>query len=835
MKEKLRKFYKRYRKWKAWDTKPERVEVCEGIAIHESMYDIHENRLWTLILKGFIVYLLTMGGMGCYLTAIGCKYSDITLNIIILGTAVLCSVLYYSFKVENLGYLIFFLFFAIFIYLFKNYINSGFYAVVNDTIKRAADYLKMERMQEYNERISNRYLAVTISMSFIGTVSNILLNNYIARRMRYIVGMVIASGMLILPLYLEKEPGTIYTLMLVMGIVMSYIYRGSGHYKLHRSESVMGENLTGIGYDTDSKIVRQALAVAAIFTFLVVSILTVIFPKDRYDSMHRDYVYKTNTSEYLTNFLVYGFAGILNFYPNNGGLNSGELGGVSSIHLDFMTDITVWYAPFSEDTLYIRDFVGRDYMPYKNFWVRENASEKTEPKNERETDALREAYEAGDEKSAEGLFRVKNVEAPYLPYVPYYSNDDDSPISYGNEAEYTFYPRLRGNETKVETLKEPEVSYTEDGELCAKIGSYRIYLNGDKVFRLDEKVKEEDAAKVREEVEGLIGTEYLDPGYLYVPRENYEVIKNFCEEAGFGGTDKEIIQELDQYFTDNIPYTIRPGATPRREDFINHFLTKGKKGYCSYFASSAVMIFRYYGIPARYVEGYAVSFDDMSRGTLREDLEYSDYYKGFSELGETGVVEVDVSDASAHAWVEVYDPEYGWTVVEMTPPGGEEDTVDFWSNFQKAFSDGDVDTTPDNGTGGFNFSINDSFMGKIIYFAFLLAGVFVIVVLVRLLIPRIKNNIAYRTAGPSDRLVMEYGRQMKKLTRRNKELKHYVNYRTKTEYLVKENFWNLTKEEAERYIDIMERAGFSKNEISREDYEFAHEITLRSIERQQKS
>ena len=76
---------------------------------------------------------------------------------------------------------------------------------------------------------------------------------------------------------------------------------------------------------------------------------------------------------------------------------------------------------------------------------------------------------------------------------------------------------------------------------------------------------------------------------------------------------------------------------------------------------------------------------------------------------------------------------------------------------------------------------------------------------------------------------------MKKLTRRNKELKHYVNYRTKTEYLVKENFWNLTKEEAERYIDIMERAGFSKNEISREDYEFAHEITLRSIERQQKS
>ena len=824
MKEKWAKFYKKFKKWRSWDELAETVEICEGIAIDESMYDIHENRLWTLVLKGIIVYFLCMGGMGSYLTAIGCKYSDITLNIIIFTTAVLCAVLYHSYKVENLGYLIFFIIFAALIYLFRNYINSGFYAVVNDTISEATDYLKMEGMQEYNERISNRYLAITISMSFIGVVANILLNNYISRRMRYIVGLVISGSMLLVPLYIEHEPSTIYTIMLVAGILMSYFYRGGGHYKLHRSESVMGENLVGVGYNTNSGIVREMMIVAAGLAFLIVSIITVIFPKDRYDSMHRDYIYKTNTSEYMTSFLAYGVMGLLNFYPNNGGLNSGELGGVSAVHLDFMTDLTVWYAPFSYDTLYIRNFVGRTYRPYKNYWEQEKAADEARPMYTEETEALKAAFEAEGKASAKARFRVKNVEAPYLPYVPYYSEDDNEPIAYGMTSEYTFYPRLVGNDTKVPTKKVPKVSYTGDGELVTKLGGYTVYISEDGAYSFDDRVKESEIGEVEKKVRKLTEEEYIDPMYLYVPKDNYEVIADFCNEAGFGGTDEEIIEQVDNYFEVNIPYTIRPGATPRKQDFVNHFLTKGKKGYCSYFASSAVLIFRYYGIPARYVEGYAVSYDDMARGELAEDEKYEDFYEGYSELGETGVVEVDVSDVSAHAWVEVYDKDYGWTIVEVTPPGSEEDTVDFWSNFQRAFSDGDVDTEADPGNGGINLSINDSVMRKIIYVIFCLIGLFVLAVLVRLMMPWVKYNIAYGKAGLNDKLIMEYSRRMKWLSHRDKDLAACVNYRSRIDYLIKTGRVTLDERDTERYIDIMERAGFSKSEISIEDYEYARGI-----------
>lgn len=90
-------------------------------------------------------------------------------------------------------------------------------------------------------------------------------------------------------------------------------------------------------------------------------------------------------------------------------------------------------------------------------------------------------------------------------------------------------------------------------------------------------------------------------------------------------------------------YTLKPGGTPDGEDFVEYFLAKNKKGYCVHFATVATLMFRYYGIPARYVEGYYVSDD------------------AFDENGCA-----DVMDHDAHAWVEVFDLQKGWYPIEVT-------------------------------------------------------------------------------------------------------------------------------------------------------------------------
>ena len=155
---------KKKRSWSAWaneDTSS--VSICKGVEIDSSVYEISENRYYTLILKGLIVYLITAGGIGCYLTAMDIEFNQIIFNVVILVTAVICAALYHSWKSENLGYLVFFAIYAVIMIMFKDYINSGFYAVLNDTIDWASIYFRTDGLQYYNERISNRYAAVTVA------------------------------------------------------------------------------------------------------------------------------------------------------------------------------------------------------------------------------------------------------------------------------------------------------------------------------------------------------------------------------------------------------------------------------------------------------------------------------------------------------------------------------------------------------------------------------------------------------------------------------------------------------------------------------------------------
>ena len=115
-----------------------------------------------------------------------------------------------------------------------------------------------------------------------------------------------------------------------------------------------------------------------------------------------------------------------------------------------------------------------------------------------------------------------------------------------------------------------------------------------------------------------------DACYLDVPKDNKEVIDQFIKDANINGeTPEEIVQQIADYYQQNIPYTIRPGATPWNTDFINHFLTKNKKGYCAHFASAAVLILREKGVPARYCEGYAIPFSHIiDNGELVENEAY---------------------------------------------------------------------------------------------------------------------------------------------------------------------------------------------------------------------
>ena len=108
---------------------------------------------------------------------------------------------------------------------------------------------------------------------------------------------------------------------------------------------------------------------------------------------------------------------------------------------------------------------------------------------------------------------------------------------------------------------------------------------------------------------------------------------------------KIVADEIRQLLRSHVPYNLSTPSMPEGEpDLALWFLNEAESGYCVHFATTAVVLLRSCGIPARYVEGYAVSVQKGRTTTVRE--------------------------RHAHAWAEYYVNGVGWLVLEATPSGG---------------------------------------------------------------------------------------------------------------------------------------------------------------------
>ena len=108
---------------------------------------------------------------------------------------------------------------------------------------------------------------------------------------------------------------------------------------------------------------------------------------------------------------------------------------------------------------------------------------------------------------------------------------------------------------------------------------------------------------------------------------------------------KQAIAFVQEYLDKNFIYAENFEAPADGEDVIEQFLITGK-GCDVHYASLAAMMMRYYGIPARYVEGYLFTPVDAASAKAGQAYEL-----GFSH---------------AHAWTEIYIDGYGWVPMEFT-------------------------------------------------------------------------------------------------------------------------------------------------------------------------
>lgn len=154
-------------------------------------------------------------------------------------------------------------------------------------------------------------------------------------------------------------------------------------------------------------------------------------------------------------------------------------------------------------------------------------------------------------------------------------------------------------------------------------------------------------------------SQYVDQHYLYVPAVGIERLKKECigiKQAldSFAGQDQALYQFLaisyiQQTLWNQCVYSLELEPLPLGQDYTDYFFFDQKKGFCTHFASTGVLMFRLLGIPARYATGYTVRPSEFKKDQGKDTYTAS------------------VPDGNAHAWVEVYHDFLGWIPVEVTP------------------------------------------------------------------------------------------------------------------------------------------------------------------------
>jgi len=175
-------------------------------------------------------------------------------------------------------------------------------------------------------------------------------------------------------------------------------------------------------------------------------------------------------------------------------------------------------------------------------------------------------------------------------------------------------------------------------------GSLMVYDFGTDMARLHYIVQSEEVDSQRADIqdyeaEGSI-TQYATPP----TGPDAQQLTNIADRETRGAqTPLQEADRLESWFqSSHFTYNLKPDLP--KTNWLLPFLTTIRTGYCVQYAQAFAILARALGIPARIAIGYTA-------GTPGPDHTW------------------DVTTADAHAWPELYFPEYGWLRFEPTPSG----------------------------------------------------------------------------------------------------------------------------------------------------------------------
>ena len=469
------------------------------------------------------------------------------------------------------------------------------------------------------------------------------------------VGLALVTLPLLLPApFYLLSPAIAPFFCLVTALLMVYVLNGirySAESSLPFSVSSRRRN------DATSQLSMQhwlALAVLPLIG-LVLLLSSIVLPEEGYE--------RPESIENLQQEIFSLQLGKDSIFKSNDGLTHGDLRDLSSIRFTGAAALKI--RTTQEQPMYLRDFAGASYSndgwsiaPSSNYASIQDALLGIAPQN-----LCAAATSAASAKSNPFSLSVRNLAASKTSiWVPngLVTTTSDIPNSvYIEDAALGF--------SKASAAKEYTLSALPIGSALSDIPLAGGATDADSLKNAYQSAagwavglasaNGSEAERVRSSANAYIDYVFQTYGTLpqdTAPAASQLVAKYGLSLKGDGGSLSlyDTCRALYLFLSERCVYAYSPPVTPAGVDFSTYFLEESRQGYCVHFATTATVLLRALGIPARYAEGYIVIPTDYEK-----------------ERDADGYISIE--DTHAHAWVEIFDPvQLEWIPVEMTASTG---------------------------------------------------------------------------------------------------------------------------------------------------------------------
>lgn len=606
------------------------------------------NKLINFILEisqVFLVFLGIFSALMCAAVSLELTFDRVLCMTIMLLAAILFyglfTVLETFRKGKLYGLLGITLFFLLIGIRFLSAVKKGFVSIVNSFLKEFMNYTgtNLSLLSYTDTETATVKFCVTLVLILIGVYLIAIVSAFFYRRRHSAVFIIVTVPFVVLPLVVGKLG---YFSNLFTYLIVAIAVVGTRHLRT----------------DATDRRMRQKLSILLMIVGLVSGAISYfVMPPEKYERSEDKIVQTRNTLVALSSWEADDVFTWFKTYFNEDAIDYGKIGKKSEISYTGETMLKISGEVNTEHGMYLKGYVGDVYEDNRWSSLAENDAYKADLQTldssgvtldswhvqlrnelgDNETSGAKDLWKTSKLRIRNLAFGYGNYLVPYLPAGAFkYENNgratiDKLGIDYVIEY-YNVYPVVVRRDLLTNNYSLANAQFWE----------------GNKA----ERQKLTDFAKkyYLQVPDSLKGVCEEFKNYL---KQKQDLLKRF--EQGTANIS-DMIKAVKDYIMKDTTYSLAPGKTPKNRDTVEYFLKESKKGYCTYYATAATMLLRSVGIPARYAEGMYIPKEELADCTSKK--------------------EIKVPDNDAHAWVEVYQENYGFVPLEVTPGIGEDEAAE---------------------------------------------------------------------------------------------------------------------------------------------------------------